>query len=118
MGKGHEVEVDWKSMSSLGGSHNTTTTKELVAASTVGDRTKVYALTLSTLVTTSDNVVQLTDGSGGTVLYQIELGTGLQGVQLPASLMRYFETTADTALHIKLSAAQKVTYSLSYYQEV
>lgn len=118
MGKGHEVENDWKEISSLGGSHNTTTTEELVAASTVGDKTKGYSLTLSTLVTTANNIVQLTDGSGGDVLYEIELGTGLQGVQLPSSLMRYFETSADTALHIKLSAAQKVTYSLSYYQEV
>lgn len=118
MGKGHEVENDWKTIGSLGGSHNTTTTKELVAASTAGDKTKAYALTLSTLDVTLDNIVRLTDGSAGPVVYEIELGAGLQGVQLPASLIRYFETSADTALHIKLSAAQKVTYSLSYYQEV
>lgn len=114
--KGHEVDNAWRDISSLGDSHNTTTTKELVAA-VAAKKTKAYALTLSTLDVTLPNVVQLTDGSGGTVLYEIELGTGFQGVQLPASLMRYFETTANTALHIKLSAAQKVTYSLSYYQE-
>lgn len=107
---------DWRSISTLGGSHNTATTKSLVSA-VAGKKTKVYAMTLSTLDTTLDNTVQITDGSGGTVLYQIELGTGLQGVALPASVTRYFETSINTALHLKLSVAQKVTYSLTYYQE-
>ena len=107
---------DWQAAIPLGGSHNTATTKELIAAVS-GKKTKVYALTLSTLVVASDNIVRLTDGSGGAVLYEIELGTGLQGVQLPSSVRRYFETSTNKALHIKLSAAQKVTYSLSYYQE-
>lgn len=115
--KGHEVDNDWRNISSLGGSHAITTTKELIAA-VAGKKTKVYALTISTLVVTLDNIVRFTDGSGGDVLYEAELGTGLQVVHLPPGLMRYFETTVNAALHIKLSAAQKVTYSISYYQDV
>ena len=114
--KGHEVDNDWRNISSLGGSHNTTATKELIAA-VAGKKTRVYALTISTLDVTLDNIVRFTDGSGGDVLYEAELGTGLQVIHLPPGLTRYFETTASAALHIKLSVAQKVTYSLSSYQE-
>lgn len=118
-GKGHEVDVaNYLNVDSFGDSHSATATKELVAADTTGKKTKVTALTIATLDVTLDNIVQITDGSGGDVKYEIELGTGLQGVQCPSSVLRYLETSANTALHLKLSAAQKVTYSLSYYQEV
>ena len=131
-GRGHAVDVaaiaagitlgidafaDGKTSAPTGGSHNTTTTKEIAAAPAAGIKTKVYALTLSTLDVTLDNIVRITDGSAGTVLYEVELGTGVQGVTLPGSLIAYFSTTAATALHIKLSAAQKVTYSFSQYPE-
>jgi hypothetical protein len=118
-----DMEVDivsldhGKTILSLGGSHNTTTTKSLVAA-VASKKTKSFSLTLSTVDITADNVAQITDGSGGTVLYQIEFGSGVQGVAKHVTIPSYlFETTANTALHLKLSAAQKVTYSLSYYQE-
>jgi hypothetical protein len=118
-GSERDIKGHRPSLSSLGGSHSTTTTKELVAAAGANKKTKVCSLTLSTLDTTAANVVQLTDGSGGTVLYQIEFNTGVLGVDknvpLPAHIL---ETALNTALHLKLSAAQKVTYSISYFQEV
>lgn len=119
--KGHGVDIDYfnhgQTTSPTGGSHNTTTTKEIVAAAGDDLKTKVYALTLSTTDITADNIVQITNGAAGTVLYEIQFGAGVQGVTLPGSLIAYFATTANTALHIKLSAAQKVTYSFSQYPE-
>ncbi len=115
-GVGIETFAHGQNTSPTGGSHNTTTTEKLVDA-VVGKKTYVYALTLSTTDITADNIVQITNGSGGTVLYEIQFGSGVQGVTLPGSLIAYFSTTAATELHIKLSAAQKVSYSFSQYPE-
>jgi hypothetical protein len=99
----------------VAGSHATATTKELVAA-VAGKKAKVHSLTFSTLVDTAC-IVQLTDGSGGDVLYEIELQSSIvPGVALSNNQVKYFQTTAGNALHLKLSAAQKVTYSLTVVQ--
>ncbi len=96
-------------------SHATDTTKELVAA-VAGKRVKVSSITFSTLVDTAC-IVQLTDGSGGDVLYEIELQSSIvPGISKSANQVPYCVTSADNALHLKLSVAQKVTYSLTVVQ--
>jgi hypothetical protein len=97
------------------GSHATTSSKELVAGVS-GKKNAVHALTLSTLVNTPC-IVQLTNGSGGNVLYEVELQSSIvPGVVLPIDQVAYCETSAGNALHLKLSNAQKVTYSLMVVQ--
>lgn len=98
------------------GSHNTTTTKSLVAASTAGKKNKVYGLLISTLVA-SAQTVRLTDGSGGTTIWEEELhGTTNPQAILSFSQLPYAKTADDTALHLKLSASTKITYSFLVVQ--
>lgn len=97
------------------GSHATTTTEELVAA-VAGKENRVHAITFSTLVDASC-LVQLTDGSGGDVIYEIELQASIvPGVALGIDQVAYCKTSAGEALHLKLGTAQKVTYSLTVVQ--
>jgi hypothetical protein len=105
-----------KTILSLGDNHDTATTEEVVAA-VASKKTKVFSVTLSTNDTTT-NVVQFTDGAAGTVLFEVEFGANIQGVAKTVAVPGHlFETSVNTALHIKLSAAVKVTYSISYFQE-
>lgn len=94
------------------GSHNTTTTKSIVVAAGVGIKNKVLGIVFSTLVDTAC-IVQLTDGSGGTVIYEIELQSSIvPGVVISPNIVEICETAANTALHLKLGTAQKVSYSI------
>jgi len=117
---GEEItSIHGRTVLTLAGNHNTTTTKELIAA-VAAKKTKVFAITFSGVSATL-NTVQLTDGSGGTVLFELDLQSAAgvtsgvaKTIALPGHLLA---TTANTALHLKLSAAVKCTYSLSYFQE-
>lgn len=93
-------------------SHNTTSEKVLLAAET-GKRYKVSALNFSTLVDTAC-IVQLLDGTGGNVIYEIELQSSIvPGISKSADQVPICVTSIGNALILKLSVAQKVTYSLT-----
>lgn len=101
-----------KNLTTETGSHATITTESLVAAAGAGVKNKVVGIVFSTLVDTAC-VVQLTNGSGGTVLYEIELQASIvPGVVIPPSIIEICETAANIALHLKLSVAQKVSYTV------
>ena len=101
------------------GTENTSGEHTIVAAVT-GKKIKVIAYKLTSKSAT-ENLVTWLDGSGGTEVYRQRVtgdGTLCFGeVNNCPPPGRLFETTANTALIMNLSAAQAVDYTIAYIEE-
>lgn len=94
-------------------SSSASTTRSLVAA-VASQTTRGYRMAVSAAAATT---LTFTDGSGGATLYTVEFpAAGAYVFDLDSRA--YFETTANTALHVISSAAVKTTVALYYVTSV
>lgn len=94
-------------------SSSASTTRSLVAA-VASQTTRGYRMAVSAAAATT---LTFTDGSGGATLYTVEFpAAGAYVFDLDSRA--YFETTANTALHVISSAAVKTTVALFYVTSV
>jgi hypothetical protein len=106
-----------KTIKNVTGTTNATFT---IVAAVPTKRIKVFAYLL---ITSSTNAVTCTfkSGAGGTSLWTIPLQTisgSISGATLATSIPSFlFATTAGALLELSFSAAQNVTYSISYYDD-
>lgn len=123
---GHNVAVaslaHAKTIVHASGNHALTSEVAIIAAAGASLKNKVYSVSFTMAKATATScIVQLLNGSGGSQIWGATLrqgADGMAGAVQTVSIPSWFAQSSDnTAIYLKLSAAETVYYNVSCFQE-